>query len=121
MTVLALALARRAPYLVVGWLWFVGTLVPVIGLVQVGSQAMADRYTYVPLVGLFVAGVWGATNATAGWRWPRLALGLGGGSLLAACFVGYCRGPWFQRPASPPLSYWFRLLCSVRHGRTHFP
>ena len=58
MTVLALGLARRAPYLVVGWLWFAGTLVPVIGLVQVGSQAMADRYTYVPLVGLFVAVVW---------------------------------------------------------------
>ena len=46
------------PYLAVGWLWFLGTLVPVIGLVQVGMQAMADRYTYIPLIGVFVAMVW---------------------------------------------------------------
>jgi tetratricopeptide (TPR) repeat protein len=50
------------PYLVVGWLWFVGTLVPVIGVVQVGSQAMADRYTYIPMLGLLVAVVWGARD-----------------------------------------------------------
>ena len=50
---------RRHPYLVVGWLWFVGTLVPVIGIVQAGDQAMADRFTYVPLVGLAIATVWG--------------------------------------------------------------
>lgn len=49
---------RRLPYLLVGWLWFLGTLVPVIGLVQVGSQAFADRYTYIPSIGLFVAGIW---------------------------------------------------------------
>src|SRR5439155_22228421 len=47
-TALAFAAARRHPYLTVGWLWYIGTLVPVIGLVQVGSQSMADRYTYVP-------------------------------------------------------------------------
>jgi len=52
-------LARKRPYLVVGWLWFFGTLVPVIGLVQVGVQSMADRYTYVPLIGLFIMLVWG--------------------------------------------------------------
>jgi Flp pilus assembly protein TadD len=49
---------RRYPFLVVGWLWYLGTLVPVIGLVQVGSQAMADRYTYLPLVGLFLMIAW---------------------------------------------------------------
>jgi tetratricopeptide (TPR) repeat protein len=49
---------NRKPYLIVGWLWFVGTLVPVIGLVQVGSQAMADRYSYLPSVGLLIAAVW---------------------------------------------------------------
>src|SRR5688572_17648286 len=52
----------RRPYLLVGWLWFVGTLVPVIGLVQVGSQAMANRYTYVPLVGLFLVAAWGVPD-----------------------------------------------------------
>jgi tetratricopeptide (TPR) repeat protein len=50
---------RRWPYLAVGWLWYLGTLVPVIGLVQVGEQALADRYTYVPLIGLFIASTWG--------------------------------------------------------------
>jgi protein O-mannosyl-transferase len=50
------------PYLVTGWLWFLGTLVPVIGLVQVGEQAMADRYAYIPLVGLFLMAVWGAAD-----------------------------------------------------------
>ena len=58
LTVLAIAMGRRRPYLSVGWLWYVGTLVPVIGLVQVGMQSMADRYTYIPSIGLFVAIVW---------------------------------------------------------------
>jgi len=50
---------KRLPYLIVGWLWFLGTLVPVIGLVQIGSHAMADRYTYIPLIGLFIMFAWG--------------------------------------------------------------
>ncbi|PYJ08234.1 MAG: hypothetical protein DME25_02015, partial [Verrucomicrobia bacterium] len=57
--VAVLALARRRPYLAVGWLWFFGALVPVIGLVQVGIQSMADRYTYLPGIGLFMMVVWG--------------------------------------------------------------
>ena len=57
---LALRERRRRPYLLWGWLFYLGTLVPVIGLVQVGSQSMADRYTYVPYFGLFVMLVWGA-------------------------------------------------------------
>ena len=61
-TALALWKARRAPYLLVGWLWFLGTLVPVIGLVQVGRQAMADRYTYIPSIGLFLAVSWGVAE-----------------------------------------------------------
>ena len=58
-TAWALARVRRAPWLAVGWLWFLGMLVPVIGLVQVGRQAMADRYTYLPSIGLTCAVVWG--------------------------------------------------------------
>lgn len=57
-SVLVYSLRRKRPYLAVGWLWFLGTLVPVIGLVQVGTQSMADRYTYLPLIGLFMAIVW---------------------------------------------------------------
>ena len=61
-------LARRWPYLALGWLWFCGTLVPVIGLVQVGNQSIADRYTYLPSIGLFVLLVWGAYDVTVRWR-----------------------------------------------------
>jgi protein O-mannosyl-transferase len=64
LSILALFLATRRPYLAVGWLWFLGTLVPVIGLVQVGDQAWADRYTYLPLIGLFMALVWGLSDLT---------------------------------------------------------
>jgi protein O-mannosyl-transferase len=58
----ALACWRRCPYLLVGWLWYLGALVPVVGLVQVGRQAMADRYTYLPYIGLSIALVWGAAD-----------------------------------------------------------
>jgi tetratricopeptide (TPR) repeat protein len=56
-------LRRTAPYLAAGWLWYLGTLVPVIGLIQVGDQAMADRYAYIPLIGIFVMIVWAAADA----------------------------------------------------------
>jgi protein O-mannosyl-transferase len=58
-TAAAFVFRRKAPYLLMGWLFFLGTLVPVIGLVQIGAQSMADRYTYVPYIGLFIAAVWG--------------------------------------------------------------
>ncbi len=58
--VLSFRLRKKFPYLLVGWLWYIGTMVPVIGLVQVGTQAMADRYTYIPLIGLFIIISWGA-------------------------------------------------------------
>jgi protein O-mannosyl-transferase len=63
-SVTALAWLQRAtqPYLLIGWLWFLGTLVPVIGLIQVGEQAIADRYAYLPLIGVFVMAVWGAAD-----------------------------------------------------------
>src|SRR5439155_14567605 len=74
--------ARRRPFGLVGWLWFLGTLVPVLGLVQIGSQARADRFTYVPLIGLFAMIVWGLRDLVPGW-W-RLAPLL---VALAACVV----------------------------------
>ncbi len=85
-TAFALVSVRRAPYLLVGWLWYLGTLVPVIGLVQVGTQAFADRYTYVPLLGIFIALTWGMADLAGRWRLPRLALPAGAVALLAACF-----------------------------------
>jgi tetratricopeptide (TPR) repeat protein len=77
----ALLLARRAPFLAVGWLWFLGTLVPMLGFVQVGGQAMADRYTYIPLIGLAVAVAW--TGAAIVRRRPALELPAGALGLVA--------------------------------------
>jgi tetratricopeptide (TPR) repeat protein len=72
-TVLAWLARRRLPAVSVGWLWFLGMLVPVIGLVQVGSQAMADRYTYLPLVGLAIAVAWGTVDLARARGAARLA------------------------------------------------
>ncbi len=68
--------ARRVPYLAVGWLWFVGTLVPVIGLVQIGNAAVSDRYAYIPLVGLLIAVSWSLQVIAQRWHCPRAATGL---------------------------------------------
>ena len=68
LSALAWMTRRDHPYLLVGWCWFVGTLVPVIGLVQVGFQSIANRYTYVPFIGLFLSLSWGAQALTKHWR-----------------------------------------------------
>jgi tetratricopeptide (TPR) repeat protein len=67
---------RQRPWFIVGWLWFLGTLVPVIGLVQVGLQAMADRYTYIPLIGVFIIVAWGVPELLHRWRRKEKLLGL---------------------------------------------
>ena len=78
---------RRAPYLLTGWCWFLATLLPVIGLIQVGSQSMADRYTYVPLLGLFLAIAWGAADLAARWPHRQTVLAATGGAVLGACWI----------------------------------
>jgi Flp pilus assembly protein TadD len=79
--------ARQNPFLFVGWFWFLGTLIPTIGLVQVGSQSMADRYTYIPGIGLFILVVWGVADFL-NWRrhWQRMVT-FAGGMALASCLV----------------------------------
>ena len=72
---------RTRPYLVTGWLWYLGTLVPVIGIIQVGEQGMADRYAYVPLIGIFVIVVFGGAEIGAAARSAsRRPTGAGGGN-----------------------------------------
>ncbi|MGP8201342.1 MAG: tetratricopeptide repeat protein [Limisphaerales bacterium] len=66
-TDVAIRFRKKFPYLMVGWLWYLGTLVPVIGLVQVGAQGMADRYTYIPSIGLFIMGCWGVFDLAQSW------------------------------------------------------
>lgn len=75
---------QRYPYLTVGWLWFLVTLVPVIGLIQVGVQSMADRYTYIPSIGLFIMAVWGIPDLLAGIRYRRAILVLLAGAVISA-------------------------------------
>jgi len=72
LSLLTIRLAKEHPYLPVGWLWYLGTLVPVIGLVQVGDHAMADRYTYVPLIGLFIVMAWGLPDRLEKWSHRRV-------------------------------------------------
>jgi Tfp pilus assembly protein PilF len=86
-TVIVVVFARRSPYLPVGWLWFVGTLIPVIGIVQVGEQAMADRYTYIPHIGLFVMMVWGVAELAKSWRLQTKQLAIAGTLVLAVYAV----------------------------------
>jgi Flp pilus assembly protein TadD len=78
---------RRSPALLVGWLWFLGTLVPVIGLVQVGEQAMADRYSYLPSLGVLVLAIWGLYELTQGWRYQVMALSVAGCGASVLCLV----------------------------------
>jgi tetratricopeptide (TPR) repeat protein len=77
-TAVAVLQRRTRPYLLVGWLWFLGTLVPVIGLVQVGGQARADRYTYLPVIGIDLMVVWGLDDLAARLQLRNVALGLAG-------------------------------------------
>jgi Tfp pilus assembly protein PilF len=84
---LALVLVRRQAWFAVGWFWFLGTLVPVIGFVQVGAQAMADRYFYIPSIGLFIVLVWGVAEYCAGKANGKLLLSLVGGGALAGCVL----------------------------------
>ena len=86
-TALAIWQIRRRPYLAVGWFWYLGTLVPVIGLVQVGKQAMADRYTYLPLVGVFIAMVWSLVDLLGRRRHGAKVLALAACAALVACGV----------------------------------
>ena len=105
-TALSLRIARRHPYITVGWLWYVGTLVPVIGLIQVGVQSMADRYTYIPLVGLFIMAAWGIPAIVPEYRYRNTALSILAGLLLlvTSAFT------WMQ------LGYWKNSVTLFSHA-----
>jgi tetratricopeptide (TPR) repeat protein len=80
-----IAAGPKRPYLITGWFWFLGTLIPAIGLVQVGVQSMADRYTYIPLIGLFIMLAWGVSDVLARFGWGKKVLATGAGLTLASC------------------------------------
>ncbi|MBI2194435.1 MAG: tetratricopeptide repeat protein [Planctomycetes bacterium] len=106
-TAVALWQAPRRPALAAGWLWYLVTLLPVIGLVQAGAQAMADRYTYLPQIGLFVIMGWCAPGLVpASWPRRRLLLGLAAGLVLAALAAG----------TSAQIRHWRNSVTLFRHA-----
>jgi Flp pilus assembly protein TadD len=95
-SVLLFVKQRRYPFLLMGWLWFCGTLVPVIGLMQAGEQAMADRFTYVPSLGVLILAIWGAYELTRRWRYQVIVLSVAGSAAIVLC-IGLTRqqlGHW---------------------------
>ncbi|MFH1242622.1 MAG: tetratricopeptide repeat protein, partial [Pseudomonadota bacterium] len=92
LSILVIKVARPYPYVPMGWLWYLGTLLPVIGLVQVGSQALADRYTYVPLIGLFVILAWGLPGILLRFRFRKILLSGAAAVLIPALMIS----SWLQ-------------------------
>jgi len=101
----AVRVMKRFPYIIVGWFWYLGTLVPVIGLVQVGSQSMADRYTYVPLIGIFIIIAWGASDILTRWQYRRAFLAISAGCILSVLTIV----TWMQ------LQYWQNSISLFEH------
>jgi Flp pilus assembly protein TadD len=89
------ALRKRSPYLMVGWGWYLIMLLPVIGLVQVGGQAHADRYTYLPQIGLCIAATWGIVDLSRSWHYHRLVLGAAAASIIGALAFGSAHQVWY--------------------------
>ena len=87
LTFAAVKTARKRSYFLFGWLWYLGTLIPVIGFVQVGAQTMADRFTYIPLIGIFIIIAWGAAELSSGWCYRRAVMGSAAGVILSGLLV----------------------------------
>jgi tetratricopeptide (TPR) repeat protein len=79
--------ARRYPYLIVGLAWYLVTLLPVIGIIQIGWHSMADRYTYIPLIGIFIMAAWGMNDLAEGKPWGKAALAITTGGVLGALMI----------------------------------
>jgi Flp pilus assembly protein TadD len=105
-SILVIRLRRSRGYLLVGWLWFVGMLVPVIGLVQVGRQALADRYTYTPYIGLFIMAAWGLPELIP--KWPERRIVLSVCALVAIAAMG--TAAWRQ------IGYWSDSITLFSHA-----
>ena len=105
-SVFVIRFGRKQKYLPVGWFWFVGTLIPVIGLVQSGKQAYADRYTYIPYIGLFIMIAWGLPELLSKWRYRKLTIGIS--IVIALTALGIC--------AHRQVSYWKNSFTLFSHA-----
>ncbi len=97
---------RKHPYLVVGWLWYLGTLVPVIGIIQFGSQPMADRYTYITFIGLYIMIAWGIPELLGHWRYKKIVLA----SVTTVILMGLIIG------ARAQTAYWTNSIRLFNHA-----
>jgi tetratricopeptide (TPR) repeat protein len=115
---------RTHPYFATGWFWYLGTLVPVIGIIQIGAQSHADRYTYIPMVGLSIIVAWGAVDIVQ--RWPRLVPAIataGAASCLACTVLAYQQTSYWQDGKTlfgrsleiDPNNYWSRYNLGLEH------
>ena len=105
-TILAVKWIRKSPYFAVGWFWYLGTLVPVIGIVQVGAQAMADRYAYVPLIGIFIILAWGISDLLEKWDLRKKALPIAAGVVIPVLMVA----AWVQA------GHWKNTITIFKHA-----
>ena len=105
-TLLIIRWAAKMPYLAMGWLWYLGTLVPVIGIIQVGMQSMADRYTYIPIIGVFVATTWAVPDIARNWRYRQYILTTGAGIVLSVLMFS----TWMQ------VKYWQNSITLFEHA-----
>jgi protein O-mannosyl-transferase len=109
---------RRRPYLFVGWLWYVGMLVPVIGLVQLGSQSRADRYTYLTQIGLYMALAWGASEVSRHWPYRRWVCGVTSVSVIVIMAACAWRQTSYWRDSE---TLWTRALaCTSGNAPAHY-
>jgi protein O-mannosyl-transferase len=109
---------KRCPYLLMGWLWYLGMMVPVIDTQQASGQARADRYTYLPQIGLYILLVWGAVELCGSWRCRRAVLGSAATAILAGLLVGaYVQTGYWK----DSISLWTRsLACTSENAFAHY-
>jgi hypothetical protein len=105
-SILAIRFGRKQKYLFVGWFWFVAALIPVIGLVQSGSQSLADRYTYIPYIGLFIIIAWGLPELLS--KWPQRKMALGISMVIVLTTLGIC--------AHRQVRYWNNSTALLSHA-----
>ena len=115
LTIAAWRLIRRAPFVTVGWLWFVGMLVPVIGFVQIGGHARADRYMYLPLIGLTIAVAWGAVSLAKSDGVRRALALVGAGVVVASAVVAHAQVQYWRDTATL-----YRRATEVTEGMKNF-
>jgi protein O-mannosyl-transferase len=116
-TVLAVMFVRRLPCLVVGWLWYLGMLIPVIGIVQSGEQARADRFTYLPQIGLYLLVAWAIRDLFSSRQYCRRMLGLGASIMIAALMVCSWKQTTYWRNSE--LLWTHALACTSRNHVAH--